>query len=780
MSDNDRKNPQEIKQNQDDELYDPVERLTRIFNSNTQSKNKDNPSSLQPDQSVHQIPQDSFQDQDFDLSFLEEELESNLAANIPFDNQNIDDQNKQWDLRANNDEASLKNVASTYVFNIQEQNSFLSEKVHSNLADHDEEQILDSLSPLPIQKNQQPQNETTSPRFDPLFKKDDFNSQSENVLFEEPNVQNSNTVTSAKFHEQSQFFSQAVTPQQNTQNVSQQYDDHQSLYRTSISNQHEIQTDEANLSRDHATDYSQFSEERFSKRETNDARNPEYNDLQGQHNNNIDNLSHQNNEREFLYTQNNFNNTQANNFSADDHTRRDSYPPSVDTYKFEEETVEKTGTIIVPEVPYTAPKYDAPVDNLKEEFADVFSVGNASEQSFSQQKQNEIFHKTMQHSTENVHANTQEQNADSFSADNMGYYPPSFIKASPYKKRINERPVNALATPALKNFVGSQVFTRGIAFLTLVIIVFWGYSHFFMSSQKNEEPFIIHADNTPFKLKPEADETENVIDHNLDVYNQTTGQNEKQETEQQFLIDNSETPKDLASLNQQDSENIVPDFFDDTDVEDVVIEANKHTVPTREVQTVIVKQDGTITPDPEYHENTDHTNDFDVVDKTTADQHTDESYDSQEFSDINNNTMEYSTVADADEMNENIDSIRDIENKLKNSVIPIPSNTKFDSNVPAHTTAFSTSSAQATTKNLEIYYVQVASQPTYTLAQNSLQNIKYKFGYLIGSRPLNIQSAFITGKGTYYRVRIQTQNRNEAVNLCESIKNFGGDCFITR
>ncbi|MDD9334243.1 MAG: SPOR domain-containing protein, partial [Bartonella sp.] len=50
----------------------------------------------------------------------------------------------------------------------------------------------------------------------------------------------------------------------------------------------------------------------------------------------------------------------------------------------------------------------------------------------------------------------------------------------------------------------------------------------------------------------------------------------------------------------------------------------------------------------------------------------------------------------------------------------------------------------------------------------------------IGPRPLNIQSALISGKGTYYRVRIQTQNRNEAINLCEDIKSSGGSCFITR
>ncbi|MDD9329072.1 MAG: SPOR domain-containing protein, partial [Bartonella sp.] len=124
-------------------------------------------------------------------------------------------------------------------------------------------------------------------------------------------------------------------------------------------------------------------------------------------------------------------------------------------------------------------------------------------------------------------------------------------------------------------------------------------------------------------------------------------------------------------------------------------------------------------------------------------------------------------------------AISTIQEKTRNSLIPIPSPAQLNSKIPMPTSAHSNPLGQTTVQSGEKYYVQLSSQPTPELAQNSLRKIKSKFGSIIGPRPLNIQSALISGKGTYYRVRIQTQNRNEAVSLCENIKQSGGSCFIT-
>ncbi|WP_455475255.1 SPOR domain-containing protein [Bartonella sp. B17] len=779
MSDNDRKNPQKIKQ--ENKLYDPVEGLARIFNSNKQSENQNNKFSLQSDSSISQTPETSFQNEDFDLSFLETEIENNLANNLP-----LDDQSKQWGLYATNDESTVMNIAATNTINRLEQDSFSSKKVRSMPINHDEEQILDTLSPLPIQNNQPPQNKTIPSHIDPFFEKDNFNVQSENFFFDETSTQNNNAA--AESHEQAEPFLQIAVPQPNAQNIQQNYGDNQSPYDTSINHSYEISANQKNWSEDYTTDDPQFYEEKFLKQEVNIAKNSEYSNAHTQYINNAENPSYQNNEREVFCNQNNLNNTQVsseifnttqtNNFSADNCTRRDNPPPNVDTYKFAEETVEKTGPIMVPEVPYTAPEYDVPIDNLKEEFADVFNVGNAPKKDFSQQHQqdeilSEIFHQTMQNPEVDIHVSDKERDSDYFSADNRGYYSSSFTENSPYKDE-NETPTGIQTIPILKTFIRKKIFTKSVIFFILITIGFIGYSRFFTSPQKNEDSLIIRADNTPFKLKPETTETENNLTSNLDVYKQTTGENEKQDTTQQFLIDNSETPEELASLNKQESESVSSSFLDEPDVEGAVTEAINHTIPTREVQTVIVKQDGTIALTPAHDPDKESIDNSEKIDETTIDKHRDESSISPEFSDTNSNEIEHNLTVDADVVDAKTISIPHVK------FVPIPSRAKFNSNAQTHISTHSPPSANAITQNTENYYVQVASQPTSALAQDSLQNIKYKFGYLIGTRPLNIQPAFIQGKGTYYRIRIQTQNRNEAINLCEDIKNSGGDCFITR
>ncbi len=124
-------------------------------------------------------------------------------------------------------------------------------------------------------------------------------------------------------------------------------------------------------------------------------------------------------------------------------------------------------------------------------------------------------------------------------------------------------------------------------------MVFWLFS-FFYTTTKNEGTPIIHADNTPFKFKQETAETKNDVAHNLDIYKQATEQNEKQDNTQQFLIDNSEQPEKLSEIDQQEFTSSSSPSFGEAEVEDAVTEAINHTIPTREVQTVIVNQDGTI------------------------------------------------------------------------------------------------------------------------------------------------------------------------------------------
>ncbi len=80
----------------------------------------------------------------------------------------------------------------------------------------------------------------------------------------------------------------------------------------------------------------------------------------------------------------------------------------------------------------------------------------------------------------------------------------------------------------------------------------------------------------------------------------------------------------------------------------------------------------------------------------------------------------------------------------------------------------------------EGFFVQIASQPSESAARESLDNMTRRFGQIIGGRGMGIQSAEIAGKGTFYRVRVATSTRSEAISLCESLKSAGGSCFVTR
>ncbi|WP_317993382.1 SPOR domain-containing protein [Bartonella gliris] len=848
MSDNDRKNPHEIKQ--DHEHHDPLERLTRIFNPNKQSKNQSDQSFLRPDQSISQPLKTSFHDDDFDLSFLEAELENNLKNSLPFD-----DQKKQWNLQeANNERTS--SIAPTDAFNHSEQKSFLSEEVYSSPISNDEEQILDALSPLPIQKNQLPQNETAPTSANPFFEKSNssaeghFSAQSESFFFDESDIDNNNRVATESTHQATRF-SQTTTQQSNNTNI---YDDNQSLNDTAINHPYKVSADQENWAEEYyanvsnpstvantgfssvdlisgrestaknestndfpfpldstqiekssdlksfpqegyTTDYPQFYEEELSEKEVYAAKNSEYGDAQTQYQyiNNAENISEQKNQEEVPCSPNTLNEmhssseilskTQTGSFFAYHTTHRDTPPPNIDTYKFAEEIVEKTGPIMVPEVPYEVPEYDVPTDGLKEEFADVLNVGNVPAEDFSRQQQqnnevlNQIFHQTMQNPREDAYRNSQEQSTDYFSTDNMRYNSSPVTENSSYRA-VDEFPQNASTTSPLKSFIFGKALTKSVMLLILIGIGLIGYSRFFMPSQKNGSTPIIRADNTPFKFKEESTETKNDAAHNLDIYKQTTEQNEKQENTQEFLIDTSEPPEDLAALSQQESTNISPSSLDESDVEDAVAEAINHTIPTQEVQTVIVKQDGSVVLAPAHHTDKKTTDEpEETIDQATVNQLQDDSSTPSQFSDTNSKETEDNLTADIDKIILENTSIPDLKKNTKNSSIPIPSREKFNSDAQTHIASRPNSSTQVITQN---YYVQLASQPTHALAKDSLKKMQSRFGFLIGARPLNIQSALIPGKGTYYRVRIQTQNRNEAINLCEDIKNSGGSCFITR
>lgn len=78
------------------------------------------------------------------------------------------------------------------------------------------------------------------------------------------------------------------------------------------------------------------------------------------------------------------------------------------------------------------------------------------------------------------------------------------------------------------------------------------------------------------------------------------------------------------------------------------------------------------------------------------------------------------------------------------------------------------------------FAVQIASVPSREGAQQSAVNLQQRFGNILGGRGVSIQEAQIEGRGTFYRVRVGAQSRDDANNLCAQYKRAGGSCFVTR
>lgn len=76
--------------------------------------------------------------------------------------------------------------------------------------------------------------------------------------------------------------------------------------------------------------------------------------------------------------------------------------------------------------------------------------------------------------------------------------------------------------------------------------------------------------------------------------------------------------------------------------------------------------------------------------------------------------------------------------------------------------------------------MQIASQPSAEGAQSTYEDLARRYGSVLEGRGVNIVRADLDGMGTFYRVRIPANTRDEAVQLCTSYKSAGGSCFVSR
>ncbi|WP_018698348.1 SPOR domain-containing protein [Amorphus coralli] len=102
-----------------------------------------------------------------------------------------------------------------------------------------------------------------------------------------------------------------------------------------------------------------------------------------------------------------------------------------------------------------------------------------------------------------------------------------------------------------------------------------------------------------------------------------------------------------------------------------------------------------------------------------------------------------------------------------------PTQTQTAATQPAATSA----PAAASTGD---WAVQVSSQRSADQAQTAYRQLQQRFPAVLGGREPSIQSADLGSRGTFYRVRLPTQTREQANQLCAELKAAGGDCFVGR
>jgi cell division protein FtsN len=77
------------------------------------------------------------------------------------------------------------------------------------------------------------------------------------------------------------------------------------------------------------------------------------------------------------------------------------------------------------------------------------------------------------------------------------------------------------------------------------------------------------------------------------------------------------------------------------------------------------------------------------------------------------------------------------------------------------------------------FHVQVSSQKSESDAEASYRSIQSKYSGVLSGQPHSVRRADLGTKGVYYRAMVGPYaSREQAVQLCSSLKAAGGDCVV--
>lgn len=328
---------------------------------------------------------------------------------------------------------------------------------------------------------------------------------------------------------------------------------------------------------------------------------------------------------------------------------------------------------------------------------------------------------------------------------------------------------------------GSGSNTLAVVGVLAALLVGGGAYLYFQNSGSSlggsNEPVIVKADNTPIKEVPADPGGASVPNQDQAVYEQVEG-NDVSVANQSTLVKSTEEPVDIVqkTLNPSilplegrdlagDDKNADRLTSNDGTAAARATDGVQPLVTPRRVQTVIVQSDGTIitreAPAPTATEDTTVAAPISSETPIPAAQPVDTAVDTAVETAIETAVATQVPVAPA-------------------APVTQPQATAPLSNDTAAAIANAPVQQAQPASNYTGYYMQIASQPSRAAAQSSYDSLANRFNSILGGLPVEYQTANITGKGTFHRVRIQAGSRAEANSLCSRFKSAGGSCFVAR
>ncbi|WP_265519011.1 SPOR domain-containing protein [Nitratireductor luteus] len=313
------------------------------------------------------------------------------------------------------------------------------------------------------------------------------------------------------------------------------------------------------------------------------------------------------------------------------------------------------------------------------------------------------------------------------------------------------------------------------------------------------EPVLIKADNSPIKVKPENPGGTTIPNQDNEVYKRVSGESSDIEPAQTALVTTTEEPINIASKAAEGRETTdasakVDDRLvnDETGADPASGAFETVSLTPRRVRSLVVRPDGTMAPRemPEPSETAG-------VSGTAADELTSAAetirsaaQDSAALGTAARQTAEAAASAIGGAAGET-----QVAAAAVPRTAPIPP-AKPANRAPAQqpaaqqqqaapaqqapqpTQAAAPAGPAATTS--APWSVQISSQPSAEAAQQSYQDMAQRYGSILQGKGVNIVKADIAGKGTYFRVRIPSSSKDEAIQLCSQLKSAGGSCFVSK